>query len=302
MSFWHGHLFSRKQFANKGESLTMARQIIDDGTFFEIDGTLGNDYIAGSSIDNDIDGLEGDDVVLGGAGFDTITTGDGNDTVLGNEDDDTISLGDSLGALAREGFAGPSDVAYGGEGNDTIFGENGIDYLFGQLGDDILDGGSGDDIVLGDDDRPAIAGADNLTGGFGSDFVSGGEGDDFINSHSSRVNDRVIEKDELFGGLGADTFNLFANYLGGRASGSPALERRFSDGSFAVLRDFRLGEGDTLNLLSPATRYQFLRGSFDGRGAADTFVVTRSNGVLNTVAVVLNTSNTALSGVVGQVP
>ena len=165
-------------------------------------------------------------------------------------------------------------------------------------GDDILNGGNGDDIILGE------VGNDTLTGSFGSDFLSGGDGDDIINSHDARVSSKVVERDEMYGGLGADTFNLFANYLGGKASNRPAREGKFGDGSYAVLRDFSVADGDTLNLLDTVSRYQFVRGNFGGRTASDVFITTRTG---NTVAVVLDTSVTALTGgpaggVVGQVP
>jgi len=71
-----------------------------------------------------------------------------------------------------------------------------------------------------------------------------------------------------------------------------------------VLRDFSVADGDTLNLLDPASRYVFNRGNFGGRAASDVFISTRTG---NTVAIVLDTSVTALTGglaggVVGQVP
>ena len=237
---------------------------------------------------------DGNDVIQAGAGDDEIITGDGNNQVFGDAGDDTITA--SFGNDLIYGGDG-NDTVNGGDGNDIIYGEAGTETLATSLGNDTLNGGNGDDLVLGE------VGDDILTGGFGSDFLSGGLGDDIINSHDSKVTSKVIERDEMFGGVGADEFNLFANYLGGRASSRPAKEGKFTDSSFAVIRDFSITEGDTLNLLDPASRYQFVRGNFGGRSASDVFITTRTG---NTVAIVLDTSvaaltGTAAGGVVGQV-
>jgi Ca2+-binding RTX toxin-like protein len=244
----------------------------------ELIGDLPNtdELIFGFGGDDEIEGAGGNDEVDGGLGADIINTEDGSDLIFGGGGDDIITSGN---------------------GNDFIYGDNGPEtdpLAEGDVANDTIDGEGGDDIILGE------VGDDILTGGFGSDFLSGGEGIDIINSHTGRVGPGLVEKDEMFGGLGSDTFNLFSNYDGGRRSGLPATERRFTDNSFAVLRDFRISEGDVINLrdnVGGLNGYQFKSGTFGGRSAADTFI-TRNG---NTVAVVLDTSARALQTGIGSI-
>lgn len=279
----------------------MANQILGTPGIDELIGTELNDTVIlfdeADIFDGDDDVLgSGNDTVFAGTGDDEIITGEGNDLIFGEAGNEIITAG--AGNDTIYGGEGDDDVN-GGDGNDIIYGENFPETLATSLGNDTLNGGNGDDIILGE------VGDDILIGSFGSDFLSGGDGIDIINSHDNRVSSRVIERDEMFGGAGADEFNLFANYLGGRASARPAPEARFrgTDSSYAVIRDFSVTDGDTLNLLDAPSRYSFGRGNFGGRSASDVFITTRTG---NTVAIVLDTSvaaltGTASGGVVGQV-
>lgn len=237
-------------------------------------GTIEADDLFGTELDDDIRGFAGDDILVddeggndsidGGDGFDIIEAGTGNDFVLSGLDDDSV--------YGEEG----NDEIYGGDGLDQLFGGDGNDIVYGEEGDDTIDGEVGDDLLLGD------AGIDTITGGFGSDFISGGEDGDILNSHSGRVNPRVIEKDEFYlgGGAGvADEVNLFTNYLGGTASTRPK-----TDGSKAIIFDFNRVD-DTLNLLDAASRYTVrASGNFYGTKKADTLILRGSN----TVAVIVD--------------
>lgn len=237
-------------------------------------GTIEADDLFGTELDDDIRGFAADDILVddeggndsidGGDGFDIIEAGTGNDFVLGGLDDDNV--------FGEEG----NDEIYGGDGLDQLFGGDGNDIAYGEEGDDTLDGEVGDDLLLGD------AGIDTITGGFGSDFISGGEDGDILNSHSARVNPRVIEKDEFYLGAGAgvaDEVNLFTNYLGGTASTRPK-----TDGSKAIIFDFNRVD-DTLNLLDAASRYTVrASGNFYGTKKADTLILRGSN----TVAVIVD--------------
>lgn len=228
-----------------------------------------DELIFGFGEADEIEGSGGNDQIYAGLGEDIINTEDGKDLIFGGGDNDFITAG------------GGNDFIYGDDGPETLPLED------GGAADDVIDGENGDDIILGE------VGNDTLTGGFGSDFLSGGDGDDIINSHTGKIGPGLAEKDELFGGLGADTFNLYYNYEGGRQTSVPARERSFRDGSFAILRDFKISEGDVLNLrdnLGGINSYQFKSGNFGGRSAADTFITRRGN----TVAVVLDTSARAL--------
>lgn len=252
-------------------------------------GTIDIDELFGTELDDDIRAFAGDDVIVddeggndsidGGDGLDVIEAGTGDDFVLAGLDDDTV--------YGEEG----NDEIYGGDGLDLLFGGDGNDVVYGEEGDDSIDGEVGDDVLLGD------AGADTIIGGFGSDFISGGEDADILNSHSARVNPRVVEKDEFYvgGGTGiADEVNLFTNYLGGAASRNPRV-----DGSRALIYDFNKVD-DTLNLLDAASRYTIrASGNFYGNKKADTVILRGTN----TVAVVVDqTLALADLGQVGTTP
>lgn len=248
-------------------------------------GTIDADELFGTELDDDIRGLAGDDTIVDDeAGNDIIDAGDGLNVVEAGIGDDFVIAGiDDDTLLGEEG----NDEIYGGDGLDQLFGGDGNDTIYGQEGDDTIDGEFGDDILLGD------AGADIMTGGFGSDFISGGEDADILNSHSARVNTRVVEKDEFYlgGGTGiADEVNLFTNYLGGTASTRPK-----TDGSKAIVFDFNKTD-DTLNLLDAASRYTIrASGNFYGSRRADTLILRGSN----TVAVIVD--QTLASADLGQV-
>lgn len=243
-------------------------------------GTIEDDDLFGTALDDTIYGLAGSDLIVDDeGGNDTIITGDGlnvveagtgNDFVLGGIEDDEI--------YGEEG----NDNVYAGDGLDIIDGGDGNDFIYGEEGDDTIDGGAGDDILLGE------AGADTLTGGFGSDFLSGGDDDDIINSHNGRVGSNVIERDEIYGGAGADTINLFTNYLGGTASTNANR-----DGSKAIIMGFNKTE-DILGLLDdPATGRYTVRssGNFMGSRRADTVILRGSNTVAIVVDVALRATD-----------
>ncbi|MBE8992811.1 Ig-like domain-containing protein [Microcystis aeruginosa] len=95
-------------------------------------GTIGADFITGSTGDDDLSGIDGADTINGGDGNDTINGGTGADIIRGGTGNDNI--------IGLGGF----DLIYGGSGNDTINGGNGIDTIVGGFGNDSLIGGGGD--------------------------------------------------------------------------------------------------------------------------------------------------------------
>ncbi|HJR44803.1 MAG TPA: hypothetical protein VJ927_04305 [Actinomycetota bacterium] len=92
-------------------------------------GTLGPDFLSGSSRKDKLCGLDGNDIITGGAGDDTLRGGNGNDTLRGGDGNDLI---------------------FGGLGDDRLFGQAGTDTLRGNEKNDVLDGGSGSDTCNGD--------------------------------------------------------------------------------------------------------------------------------------------------------
>ena len=75
----------------------------------------------------DVEGTSGDDYIAGGNGKDTLRGRAGRDTLLGNNG---------------------NDILYGDAGNDILDGGNGDDILYGGLGNDRLTGGNGPDTFV----------------------------------------------------------------------------------------------------------------------------------------------------------
>lgn len=74
-----------------------------------IEGTLGNDSLHGTNLDETICGYAGNDYIDGNGGNDILLGGWGADTIFGGDGDDTI-----------DGGAGIFDVCYGNGGTDLI--------------------------------------------------------------------------------------------------------------------------------------------------------------------------------------
>lgn len=198
-------------------STTNDRVNLNDATFSDVGGLIGNlaiardtmienlytgsgrDTVVGNELSNSIFTGNGNDSVNAGAGFDTVSGGRGNDTLLGEGGNDRIWGGDG------------EDYLYGGDGNDVMGGINGNDLLYGGVGDDELWGGDGDDWLYGDGDNDLIGagqgndrahggeGNDTVLGGGGVDIVSGGNGNDLVNGDGG--------VDLVEGGAGNDTLD-----------------------------------------------------------------------------------------------
>ncbi len=198
-----------------GFSTTNDRVNLNDATFSDVLGLIGNLGIArGTVIENlttgsgndTVTGNEannilrtnggndvvsaggGNDVAAGGAGADSLSGNSGNDTLYGGSGNDTLLGG--TGADSMGGGAG-ADTLQGGNGNDTLGGGDANDLLEGEAGNDLVIGGTGDDTVNGG------IGSDTLIGGFGNDTVNGGTGHDVLWGGT--------ENDSMTGGSGNDT-------------------------------------------------------------------------------------------------
>lgn len=109
------------------------------------------------------------------------------------------------------GGSGGTTIVADGNGSDELKGDGGNDRLNGTHGDDKLKGGSGNDNLAGQ------AGNDYLEGNAGDDILFGGSGNDI-----------------LFGGYGADKF-IFDDF-------------NYSNGTYDIIKDFKLSQGDTIQL------------------------------------------------------
>jgi len=174
----------------------------------EVDGLAGDDTIRGQGGNDNLFGNVGNDVISGDAGNDKVDGGDGNDTLDGGTGDDKVlgGKGDDLmaGGAGNDTLNGNDgiDVLDGGIGVDKLYGDAGNDFIYGGTGFDTLYGGAGNDYLFGGVEN------DILYGGGGSDFLEGGDGADILADTNDLNNygGNSSEKDEMVGGLGADTF------------------------------------------------------------------------------------------------
>lgn len=96
--------------------------LFDDGFYANlpsyqswINGTSGNDLIAGNANDNVLVAKDGNDTIDAGGGADAAHGGGGADTIHGD---------------------GGNDLLHGGDGDDVLYGDDGLDTLFGGVGAD----------------------------------------------------------------------------------------------------------------------------------------------------------------------
>jgi hypothetical protein len=136
------------------------------------------------------------------------------------------------------GVAG--ELLFGLDGNDTLRGQDGNDSVSGDLGNDYLFGGLKNDTLMGGD------GSDRLYGNEHSDRLIG------VNPNSGQPLIGVGERDQLFGGSGADIFELGDRhtvfYNDGVANQNGTLD-------FGYIRDFKATEGDKIQLHGSAADY-----------------------------------------------
>lgn len=216
-------------------------------------GTNNNDVFIGTNDTQIFDGLSGIDTVdysassvgvtvdlLAGTGTNGIAQGDGY-----------ISIENIIGSNSSSSSA--RDFLYGDDGDNALYGMAGNDILEGGKGADVIDGGEGWDyarylrseegvhinletgIHTGGDAQgdtligiEAVVGsnyADTLRGGAAGDVLKGEGGDDILTGG--------LGKDQLYGGSGADMF---------------VFEADTAYNGTDIIRDFNIGEGDTLNI------------------------------------------------------
>ncbi|MEM8721637.1 MAG: calcium-binding protein [Cyanobacteria bacterium P01_G01_bin.39] len=107
-----------------------------------INGTIYNDSLIGTSVDDDIFGDFGNDTLNGLGGDDLLDGYTGNDSLFGGTGD---------------------DILLGYTGNDSLLGGAGSDVIAGEAGDDILNGYGNTNWEY-----------DTLSGGYGADtFILG---------------------------------------------------------------------------------------------------------------------------------
>ena len=132
-----------------------------------------NDYVTGSTGDDDLFGYLGQDTLIGGYGTDRLYAGQHEDQVYGNQGQDLIY-----------GHKG-DDIIYGGQDDDWLYGNQGGDRIYGNRGNDSIWAGQDDDWIDGGE------GTDWLFGNKGADRFHLSSGDDVIYDFSTEEGDRL---------------------------------------------------------------------------------------------------------------
>jgi Ca2+-binding RTX toxin-like protein len=195
--------------------------VFDDGTVLSyaqlvargFDGTVGNDSISATALDDRIAGLEGDDTLRGFGGSDTYAWGRGmGQDVLDDSDTSTVA-NDTLRATGLQ----TSEVILSQVGSDLLIRvRNASDQIV--VSNHFAGNGTGIETLVFDDgttwDRSAIAAhltneltesADNFSGTSNDDYIGGLGGNDTV--HGMLGNDLVdggAGNDQLFGDDGND--------------------------------------------------------------------------------------------------
>ena len=202
-----------------------------------LNGSPGNDHIAGGELDDHLYGRQGEDHLQGGSGQDWLEGNESSDVLEGGPGTDILSGGEGGDRLFADSMddwntvfdsdltpAGTSrDWLAGGGGDDLLVGSTGDNGLTGGAGSDLITGGAGNDEIFGDadwlatdvnwtwseqqgsrvyvpvtgEDYPAGGAADTVYGGGGDDFVHGQAGDDVVFGDAG--NDYIV------GNEGSDT-------------------------------------------------------------------------------------------------
>jgi len=213
------------------------------------DGNASDNVMNGTSGANVLNGLAGADLIHGLGGNDTLAGGDGDDRLLGGAGEDTITGG--IGADLLQGGA-DNDEVYGRDGDDRISGQGGNDVLRGGAGADLIQGGAGDDIINGE------AGADRLLGDAGADL--------FVFSSLSDMSSG-LERDRIFGFVGADGDRIDLSAIDADTS-------TVADDAFTVVGAFTGTAGEALVEVSGVNFLVGLDVNGDGLRDAELFVQT----------------------------
>lgn len=192
-----------------------------------INGGEGNDTVTGGGLDDTLRGGLGNDRLDGLAGDDFIVADQGGDTVYGAEGDDYIDAVD-LQVLTEDelvkvikdqsGFPrfvyAPTDIVYGGAGDDSIYASNTASLVDGGTGNDFIsieDGGfrgTFDSTIRGGAGHDTIYGSDETEIIFGGTDTSKAVPDELAGNPLVSDDDDVIfadgGDDTIYGGYGAD--------------------------------------------------------------------------------------------------
>jgi len=179
--------------AGNGAGAAAAKTTAATERDIRVEGTEGDDQIAGGFVGtqgNTLAGEDGVDFVNGNVGDDTIQTGAGNDLAAGDMVGSEWSLFEGRWEYNADNISTGSpvvrnfdDVISTGAGDDVLLGNGGDDQLFAGAGDDLVNAGTGEDRAFGGDGSDILNledGDDFGVGGRGADTINAGDGDDVV--------------------------------------------------------------------------------------------------------------------------
>jgi Ca2+-binding RTX toxin-like protein len=281
-----------ENFSINGQSFTI------DQIPSAINGTIGNDNLAGTSAPNIMNGLAGNDYLSGYDGNDTLNGGDGNDTL--------------------DGGAG-NDLLVGGTGNDSYFIDSSSDvisetsmiatevdsvsatvtYTLGTnlenltLTDSLAINGTGNtlnNLIIGNSANNVLdggAGNDTLNGGAGNDSLIGGIGNDsyFVDSTGDIVTETSTTTTEIDSITSTISYTLGTNLENLTLGGSSAI-----NGTGNSLNNLIIGNSGVNNLVGSSGN-----DTLDGASGNDTLSGEDGNDSL-----IGGSGNDSLSGGTGN--
>lgn len=172
--------------------------------FEYVTGSIFNDRLIGSSVDNNFDGGAGDDYMDGGKGDDKFAGGSGNDLMIGGTGVDRFD---------------------GGSGNDTVSYRDEAGFILIDLGSRKSSNGSFEESIINTENAIGTAGDDTLTGDgldnvldgglAGSDTINGAGGVDTVSYATSQTGVIIdLNVGSSFDGSKQDTFTSIENAIG----------------------------------------------------------------------------------------
>ncbi|MEA3028998.1 MAG: hypothetical protein QOG13_323 [Sphingomonadales bacterium] len=218
-----------------------------------INGTPGDDTLAGGVGNDTINGLAGDDTLTGGFGNDTLNGADDDDYLDGQWGNDTLNGGNGNDVLTDTN--GGNDIFNGGDGddiltdsasgNDTFNGGNGNDTITAHRTSNAtftVDAGDGNDIITLDHAFGTVlagAGNDILVIDSSGMTVDGGSGDDDI----------TVDGSVVLAGTGNDIIRSQGGSQALTLGGGKDIVLIQGSGTNMTIQDFQVGEeGDRLDL------------------------------------------------------
>lgn len=177
-------------------------------------GSVWNDIIVGTSMQEEILGNLGNDTLIGEGGDDYLIGGGGNDVLYGNDGNDILF--DESGGDLLYGGAGDDSLVHLNDGNSKLYGEDGNDILYADFGNNFISGGNGDDRIVFGRGNNTLLGGDGgdiikvLTGSdiiHGNNLINGGRGNDILtggNGNEQYLFNRGDGEDFIYEGGGND--------------------------------------------------------------------------------------------------